>query len=98
MKEIDFDRVEYTTNRELQDDDGEKNGHLKMFSYDTETYHYQITCPYCGGEFEGSDELGNRPWWIECPECERSINVYRIKDAKKREIKNRGPDVPDDMA
>jgi len=96
MKDIDFDRAEYVTNRELEDDEGEKAGSLKMFSYDNELFHFKITCPYCGKEFEGSEELGQRPWWIECPECERSVNVYRIKDKKKREIKDRAPS-PDDI-
>ena len=49
-----------------------------------------------GHEFEDSEELGSRPWWIECPECERSTNVNRIKDAAKKDIKNRGPDGVDD--
>lgn len=96
MKEIDYDRAEYVTNREVQNDEGEMTGRVKMFSYDNETFHYQITCPYCENEFEGSDELGSRPWWIECPECGRSTNVNRIKDAAKKRIKKRGPDGVDD--
>jgi transposase-like protein len=96
MKEIDWERTEYVTNRELENDEGEETGRLKMFSYDNETYHFQMTCPYCGHEFEDSEDLGSRPWWIECPECERSTNVYRIKDKKKREIKDRAPD-PDEI-
>lgn len=98
MKEIDYDRAEYVTNREVENDEGEKTGRVKMFSYDNETYHYDMVCPYCGNEFEGSQELGQRPWWIECPECTRSINVNRIKDAAKKEIKNRGPDADVDDA
>lgn len=95
MKDIDFDRAEYVTNRELEDDEGNDAGRLKMFSYDMEKYHYQMECPYCGETSEGTEELGSRPWWIECPECERSVNVYRIKDKKKREIKDRAPDPKD---
>jgi len=97
MKDIDFERTEYVTNRELENDEGEEEGQLQMFSYDNEMFHYKITCPYCQNKFEGSQELGQRPWWIECPDCTRSINVYRIKDKKKREIKDRGPDTPDDV-
>jgi peptide subunit release factor 1 (eRF1) len=96
MKEIDYDRTEYVTNREVENDEGEMTGRVKMFSYDNEMFHYQITCPYCENEFEGSEELGQRPWWIECPECGRSTNVNRIKDAAKKKIKNRGPDGVDD--
>ncbi len=98
MKEIDYDRAEYVTNRKLEDDKGEETGRIKMFSYDNETFHFQMKCPYCGNEFERSEELGSRPWWIECPECERSSNVKRIKDAAKRKIKNRGPDADVDDA
>lgn len=95
MKEIDFERTEYVTNRELENDEGEETGRLKMFSYDNETFHYQMKCPFCGQTSEGTEELGSRPWWIECEECERSVNVYRIKDKKKREIKDRAPDPSD---
>ncbi len=96
MQDIDYDKAEYVTNRELPNDDGEKTGRVKMFSYDNETYHYQIKCPYCGHQFENSEKLGSRPWWIECPECGRSSNVKRIKDAAKKDIKNRAPE-PDDL-
>ncbi|MBY6293887.1 hypothetical protein GLU60_00660 [Nanohaloarchaea archaeon H01] len=91
-KDVDFDRVEYATNRELENDDGEKTGHIKMFSYDNELFFYELTCPYCGHEFEDEGELGSRPWWIECPECTRSTNVFRIKDAHDRKVKDRGAD------
>lgn len=95
-KEIDFDRVEYATNREIENDEGEKTGYVKMFSYDTENFFYEIECPYCQNTFEGEQELGSRPWWIECPDCTRSINVYRIKDKAEKKVKNRGPDGVDD--
>lgn len=94
---INFDEVEYSTNRKLENDDGEENGHLKMYSYDNENFHFKMTCPYCGHEFEGEEELGQRPWWIECPECTRSTNVYRIKDAHERKVKDRAPADPDDI-
>ncbi len=96
-KEIDFEKAEYVTNREIENDEGEMTGRIQMFSYDNETFHYEITCPYCQNTWEDSQELGARPWWIECPECGRSTNVKRIKDAAKREIKDRGPDTPDDV-
>ncbi|MFB6200060.1 MAG: hypothetical protein ABEJ83_04220 [Candidatus Nanohaloarchaea archaeon] len=96
MKDIDFDKTEYVTNRKLENDEGEETGRLKMFSYDYEKFHYEITCPYCQHTWEDSQKLGKRPWWIECPECGRSTNVYRIKDKKKRDIKDRGPDGVDD--
>ncbi|MFB6202964.1 MAG: hypothetical protein ABEK01_00575 [Candidatus Nanohaloarchaea archaeon] len=95
-KDIDFDRVEYATNREVENDEGEKTGRVKMFSYDNETFFYELKCPYCQHEFEGEDELGQRPWWIECPECGRSTNVYRIKDKEEKKFKNRG-DTPEDV-
>lgn len=97
-REIDFDRVEYATNRKLEDDDGNENGHIKMFSYDNENFIYEMKCPYCGNVQEGEEELGSRPWWIECEDCGRSTNVYRIKDAHERKVKDRGADtdeVPD---
>jgi hypothetical protein len=98
-KDIDFERVEYSTNRRVENDEGEKTGRVKMFSYDNETFQYELKCPYCGNEWEDSQELGTRPWWIECPECTRSINVNRIKDAHERQVKERGADgdTPDDV-
>jgi len=62
-----------------------------------ENFMYVIKCPYCEHTFKGEGELGNRPWWIECPECSRSSNIYRIKDKAERE---QGPDddeLPDDV-
>ena len=94
---INFDEVEYSTNRKLENDEGEEKGHLKMYSYDNELFHFRMTCPYCGHEFEDKQELGSRPWWIECPECTRSTNVFRIKDAHERKVKDRSPDTPDDV-
>ncbi|AOV95217.1 hypothetical protein AQV86_04845 [Nanohaloarchaea archaeon SG9] len=97
-KDVDYDRVEYATNRKVENDEGEETGHIKMFSYDYENFFFELTCPYCQHEFERHDvELGSRPWWIECPECTRSTNVYRIKDKAERE---QGPDddeLPDDV-
>ena len=96
MDDIDYDRTEYITNRKVENDEGEKTGRVQMYSYDYEEFHYAIRCPYCGNEWEGNQELGQRPWWIECPECERSINVNRIKDAEERKVKDRAPD-PEDI-
>lgn len=95
-KDVDFDRVEYATNRVLENDEGEETGHIKMFSYDNEEFFFELTCPYCEYQFEGDQELGSRPWWIECPECGRSTNVYRIKDKAEKKVKNRG-DSPEDL-
>lgn len=97
-KEIDYDRVEYATNREVENDEGEQTGYIKMFSYDNELFFYELKCPYCEHVSEGEEELDSRPWWIECPECGRSTNVYRIKDKHEKKVKKRGPDTPDDLA
>jgi hypothetical protein len=89
-KDVDYDRVEYATNRNLENDEGEETGHIKMFSYDNEKFFFDMICPYCEHSFEDEEELGSRTWWIECPECERSTNVFRIKDAHERKVKDRG--------
>ncbi len=94
--DLDYDRLDYATNREMENDEGEKTGFAKVASYDMENFMYVIKCPYCGHTFKGEGELGSRPWWIECPECTRSSNIYRIKDKAEKKVKNRGPDVPDD--
>lgn len=94
-KEIDYDRVEYATNREVENDEGEKTGYIKMFSYDNELFFYELKCPHCGHVSEDEEELDTRPWWLECPECGRSTNVYRIKDKHDKKVKKRAPD-PDD--
>jgi len=95
--DLDYDKLEYATNREMENDEGEKTGFAKVASYDMETFIYVIKCPYCGHEFKGEEKLGSRPWWIECPECSRSSNIYRIKDKAEKKFKNRGPDTPDDV-
>lgn len=58
-KDIDFDRVEYATNRKLPNDDNELTGHIKMFSYDNETFYYEMTCPYCEETTEGEKDMPN---------------------------------------
>lgn len=95
--DLDYDRLEYATNRRLENDEGEPEGFAKVASYDMENFIFVIKCPYCGHEFKGEEELGSRPWWIECPNCGRSSNIYRIKDKAEREIKDRGPETPDDV-
>ncbi len=95
--DLDYDRLDYATNREMENDEGEKIGFAKVASYDMETFMYVIKCPYCEHTFKGEEKLGSRPWWIECPECGRSSNIYRIKDKAEKKFKNRGPDTPDDV-
>ncbi len=91
--DLEYDKIEYATNRELENDEGESTGFAKVASYDMETFMYVIKCPYCGNEFKDEEKLGNRPWWINCPSCDRSSNIYRIKDKAEKEIK----ETPDDV-
>ncbi|MDY6778572.1 MAG: hypothetical protein SVU32_07945, partial [Candidatus Nanohaloarchaea archaeon] len=60
-------------------DDGELTGHIKMYSYDGETFHYEMTCPYCGAETEGTTEIPNKPRYVNCKECGTSSLVRKMK-------------------
>lgn len=76
---IDFDRVEYASNRKLPNDDGELTGHIKIYSYDDVNFHYTLTCPYCGAEQKGEKEMPNRPYYIKCKECGENNLVRKLK-------------------
>lgn len=79
MQDIDYDRVEYVTNRKLKNDEGEKTGWIKAFSYDNVHFNYEMKCPYCGTEQEGEKEMENRPYYIKCQECGASNLVRKLK-------------------
>ncbi len=78
-EEIDFDKVEYVTNRKLPNDDGELTGHIKMYSYDNVTFHYTLECPHCGETTEGEREMPNRPYYIKCSACGENNLVRKMK-------------------
>lgn len=78
-EEIDFEKAQYLTNRTLKNDDGEKTGRLKMYSYDERKFHFEMKCPYCGHEQEGTTIMENRPYYINCEECDRSSLVKKLK-------------------
>lgn len=78
-EDIDFDEVEYVSNRRLPNDEGELTGHIKMWSYDDVNFHYILECPYCGAETNGEKEMPNRPYYIKCPECEENNLVRKMK-------------------
>ncbi|MCJ7429368.1 MAG: hypothetical protein MUP66_03170 [Candidatus Nanohaloarchaeota archaeon QJJ-5] len=96
-KDIDFDELEYATNRKLPNDDDELTGHIKMYSYDGVNFSYQMTCPYCGAETEGEKEMPNRPYYIKCSECETSSLVRKLKGQGSK-VKRPGKDDDDDAA
>jgi len=77
--EIDYDRIKYVTNRALENDKGEKTGHILMYSYDEINFEYKMKCPYCGAEQEGVTTFTRRPYRIECKSCGRKILIKRLK-------------------
>lgn len=77
--DIDYDKIEYATNRKLTNDDDEETGHIKMYSYDGVNFTYTMICPYCGAETEGEKEMKNRPYYIRCSECEKSSLIRKLK-------------------
>lgn len=95
MEEIDYDKIEYATNRELPNDDGELTGWIKMFSYDNVNFKYIMKCPYCGAETEGEKEMPNRPYYIKCSECETSSLVRKLKGSGSK-VKRPGGSDDDD--
>lgn len=78
-KKINYDKVEYATNRKLPNDEGEMTGYIKMYSYDNETFHYTMTCPYCGEKHEGKKEMPNRPYYIKCKKCGENNLIKKLK-------------------
>jgi hypothetical protein len=87
-EEIDFEEMEYVTNRKLENDEGEMTGHIKMYSYDGEHFTYALQCPYCEEKSSGDIHLPKRPFWIPCDHCDRKSNVKRLKDAVEKENKS----------
>lgn len=94
-EEIDFEKVEYATNRKLPNDDGELEGHIKMYSYDNELFHYRMTCPYCREEQEGKKEMPNRPYYIKCKECGENSLIRKMK-GQGSEVKRPDEDEDDE--
>lgn len=94
-EDIDFDRVEYVTNRRLPNDDGELTGHIKMYSYDELNFHYTLECPYCGAETQGEREMENRPYYIRCSECEENNLIRKMKGSGGSVKRPDGEDVTD---
>lgn len=91
MKEnINFEKVEYVTNRKLPNDEGEKKGWIKMYSYDDVNFHYEMKCPYCGTEQEGKKKMENRPYYIKCKECGENNLIRKLKGQGS---KVKGPDL-----
>ncbi len=91
MGEVDYERLEYATNRKLANDDGELTGHIKMYSYDNENFKYQLKCAYCGAETEGEKEMPNRPYYIKCSECGENHLIRKLKGSGS-EVKRPGED------
>jgi predicted nucleic acid-binding Zn ribbon protein len=94
--DIDFDRVEYATNRKLPNDDGELTGHIKMYSYDDVNFTYTMTCPHCGTEQEGEKEMPNRPYYIKCEECGENNLVRKMKGQGSKVKRPTGEEVGSD--
>lgn len=94
---VDYDRIEYASNRKLPNDDGELTGHMKIYSYDGVNFHYEMTCPYCGAETEGDTKMEHRPYYVNCEECDRSSLVRKLK-GQGSEVKRPGSDDDDEEA
>lgn len=77
--DIDYDQVDYMTNRKLKNDEDEEKGWIKMFSYDNVNFTYEMKCPYCGTEQEGETEMENRPYYIKCQECGENNLIRKLK-------------------
>lgn len=91
--EIDFDKVEYATNRRLPDDDGNLEGHIKMYSYDNVDFVYTLKCPHCGETTQGKKEMENRPYYIKCSECGENNLVRKLKGSGSKVKRPSGEEV-----
>ncbi|MFB6167197.1 MAG: hypothetical protein ABEJ62_02960 [Candidatus Nanohaloarchaea archaeon] len=92
---IDYDRIEYVTNRKLPNDEGELTGRIKMYSYDDVHFHYTLECPHCGEVTEGEKKMENRPYYIKCEECGEN-NLIRKMKGQGSEVKRPGDEEGDD--
>ncbi|MDY6768656.1 MAG: hypothetical protein SVW02_00945 [Candidatus Nanohaloarchaea archaeon] len=91
--DVDFDEVEYVTNRRLPNDEDELTGHILMYSYDEVTFHYTLECPYCGEVTEGTKEMENRPYYIKCSECGENNLIRKMKGSGSKVKRPGGEEV-----
>lgn len=89
--DIDFEKVEYVSNRKLPDDDGNLAGHIKIYSYDNVNFTYTLKCPYCGEVSNGRKKMENRPYYIKCDECGENSLVRKMKGSGSK-VKQPGDD------
>ncbi len=87
-KDLNFDEMEYVTNRKVYArGDDEREGRLKMYSYDGENFTYALQCPYCGEKTSGEIVLEKRPYYIPCEECGKKTSCPRLKNKVKKDPK-----------
>lgn len=90
---IDFEEVEYVTNRRLPNDEDELTGHIKMYSYDELDFQYTLECPYCGEVTEGEKRMENRPYYIKCKACGENNLVRKMKGSGSKVKRPGGEEV-----
>ncbi len=90
-EDINFDELEYVTNRRLPNDDDELTGRIKMYSYDELDFKYTLECPHCGEVTQGEKRMENRPYYIKCKECGENNLVRKMKGSGSK-VKRPGGD------
>lgn len=86
--DIDPSNVEFTTWQDKRNDDGEVIGTVRVvMEEDDDLAQVEYICPRCQNHDFKKAEY-NRPFWVECENCEKSFTVPKLKDKVDREKKN----------
>jgi len=83
IKENDIKKFTYHTWRDLEDDNGNKIGEIRVLVLDDGIAHVEYHCPKCGKEFLEEKEW-KRPFNVKCQNCGQLIRVPKLKDLIKK--------------
>ncbi|MCK4635012.1 MAG: hypothetical protein KAT37_04010 [Candidatus Aenigmarchaeota archaeon] len=73
----------YHTWRDLEDEDGNKKGELRVLVLDDGIAHAEYQCPNCKHETM-IEQLWKRPFNVKCEKCGQLIRVSKLKDQVKK--------------
>ena len=75
---IDYNRVQYVTNRKLKNKEKEETGSIMMFSYDRKTFYFKMKCPFCGSNQEGEEHFTRKPYYVLCKTCGKKSRIEKL--------------------
>lgn len=85
--EIDPGNVKFTTWQDKENDDDEVIGTVRVVQEEgDEKASVEYICPRC--QYHGFKKTKyERPFWVECENCEKSFSVPRLKDKVDKDKK-----------